>query len=719
MKTFTRTFYYLLAVLLVFGIAFGLRSYAADRLTIDYDEDDYLRAGQEFAHLIRTSDWRGFQETNYRPEHPQLSKIMFGLSIINLPEEPLIPDIPITANPPTTLPRELLHAARTMSAVWGALTAVVVALINPLGGFLLAIHSFTIKYTSQIMMDGFAALMSTATGVAYYYSKIKGGRAGIVLLIASSVLLGMSASSKYLHSAVGFAILIDWFLSARKANQYGRFFKYAFLWGLLSLAVFFLCNPFYWPDPIERIKVTLDAVLGTTTNANVVAANLSMWQQIVTLSSSVPTYWNREGFLLRVDTFIFIFALAGFAATWRKNRFITIWLMVDVFLLMVWRTKWAQYTLVATAPLSFVAAEGIKTSAGNLLEWWRGRYKRSAEAVKPTRRETLRALPWLVPGLIFFIAFTLFPLIFQFAISLTDFNSISIRDGLNGGVWREVWQGLTGQAEPVTALEFPFRSKEVQFIGARSYSPVIEWITFDGTLVFNILWTVFSVTLQVVLGIGAALLLWSKRVRFRRGWQTIFILPWAIPETIGALMWMTIFAPISGWLALAVQDFGNDIPFAFLSEWYRSIDMTSLILLIAGLWYGFPFMMLAATAGLKLIPTDVFDAAAIDGANAWQTLRHVTLPLLTPLIIPAIVIRGIFAFNQFYLLQIFSFLHPHYFLTTLAALSYNIFNPSGFFGANGQFAFSAALNIVTILILIGFVATFNRLSKADEGVTYT
>jgi ABC-type sugar transport system permease subunit len=114
----------------------------------------------------------------------------------------------------------------------------------------------------------------------------------------------------------------------------------------------------------------------------------------------------------------------------------------------------------------------------------------------------------------------------------------------------------------------------------------------------------------------------------------------------------------------------------------------------------------------------VFDASAIDGANAWQTFRHVTLPLLAPLVVPAVIIRGIFAFNQFYLIQIFGFLHGNFSMTTLATLSFNIFNPSGFFGANGQFAISAALNIITLIILIGFVTILNRLTKADEGVTY-
>ncbi|HEX2994736.1 MAG TPA: hypothetical protein VHP14_07930, partial [Anaerolineales bacterium] len=97
----------LFAIALVFAIAFGIRTRAAGSLSIDYDEDDYLRAGQEFAHLIRTSDWNGFLDTNYRPEHPQLAKIMFGLSILNLPEEPLIEDVPITADPAKSLPPDL------------------------------------------------------------------------------------------------------------------------------------------------------------------------------------------------------------------------------------------------------------------------------------------------------------------------------------------------------------------------------------------------------------------------------------------------------------------------------------------------------------------------------------------------------------------------------------------------------------------------------------
>ena len=714
-KTVQATLHYLL-ILLVIMVAFGLRSHASNSLSIDYDEDDYLRAGQEFAHLIRTSNWRGFLETNYRPEHPQLAKIMFGLSILGLPEKPLVADVPITADPAETLPPELLHTARSMSVLWGTITAALLALMNPLGGLLLAIHSFTIKYTSQVMLDGFAALMSTSTALAYYFSKRKSGKAGTVLLMASAVLLGMSASSKYLHSAVGIAILLDWFITAKENDDLKKYFRDAFLWGLLAALVFFVCNPFYWADPVGSIETTYEAVAATTTNPNVERANYPIWQQLMHLSFSVPLAWSNKGFLLHVDGLIFIFAIFGISRTWKGNRFITIWLFVDLFLLLVWRTKWAQYILVATAPLSFVAAEGIKELGRNIASWWRTRNQRRAEAVKTSRRESLRALPWLVPGLIAFALLTILPLVFQFAISMTDFNVTSIRDGFNGGIWRAISSGLTGEI-PVTTIDIGSRANKVNFTGLEAYPVVFRFITGSFTtwniLFFDIMWTVLSVVLQGALGLGAALLLWQSGVRLGKFWQAIFILPWAIPEMIGALMWLNIFTPETGWLALAVKTYGEDIPFGFLNGWERSADLRLVVFLLSAIWYGFPFMMLASSIGLKTVSRDVLDAAAIDGASIWQIFRFVLWPLLLPLLIPAVVVRGIFSFNQFYLFQIFRFSQ-----STLATFSYNIFNPSGGFGAQGQFAISSVINIITVIILMILLILFNRWSKASEGFTY-
>ncbi len=110
-----------------------------------------------------------------------------------------------------------------------------------------------------------------------------------------------------------------------------------------------------------------------------------------------------------------------------------------------------------------------------------------------------------------------------------------------------------------------------------------------------------------------------------------------------------------------------------------------------------------------MIPKEIFEAAAIDGANAWQTLQHMTLPLIRPVLLPAIIIRGIYAFNQFYLFQALPAKEG-----TLANLSYNVFNPSRGFGGGGQFAISAVINIITVLILIVLVSAFNRRMQTRE-----
>jgi len=704
----------ILAIIVVVAIAGSLRLRAVNLLPVDYDEDDYLRAAQQFTQLIRTRDWAGFQETNYRAEHPPLSKILFGVGLLSTPEEPLIPDRPTSAEPDKFLPKDLLRSARTVGAILGTATAALLALVNPLGGALFAFHTFTIKYDSQVMLEALPALTSLVTVAAYLQSKKQKNNTGWLLI--SAVFLGLTAASKYLYCLVAIAVLIDWFLAARKKDDLRYFFQAVAVWGVLAVVIFFAADPYLWPNPIERLKESVLYHAGYAAGASEVqGANFPFWQPFVWLSMS-PSAWHENVFVIAPDLLITVLGLFGLARLWRKDRVYVLWLGIGILFLLLWPTKWPQYILVLTVPLSLAAAETVGLGWEKAQESL-SRRRLGKEAVHFNRREVLRSIPWLVPGLVVFGVFTIFPLIFQFAISLTDFNSISIKDGLNGGVWRAVWEWLTGQAAAVNP-DFPFRSKTVHFLGFSSYTPVFNWITSEGILVFNILWTVLSVVLQTMLGVGAALLLWNKRIRFRRGWQTLFILPWAIPETIGALMWLTVFASSFGWLTLAVQDLGKNIPFAFLNGWEKSPNLTLVVLLIAGLWYGFPFMMLAASAGLKQVPTEVFDAAAIDGASPWQTFRHVTWPLLMPLVVPAIILRGIFAFNQFYLMQIFGFLHGNYYMTTLATLSYNIFNPSGFFSANGQFAFSAALNIITMMILVGFVNLFNRWTKADEGVTY-
>jgi arabinogalactan oligomer/maltooligosaccharide transport system permease protein len=394
--------------------------------------------------------------------------------------------------------------------------------------------------------------------------------------------------------------------------------------------------------------------------------------------------------------------------------------MAGLFLL-VWPTKWPQYLLTITAPLCLSSAEGLRAAVWEPLRR-QVRHGKIREMISSLRhggeifnrystRELRKAWLWLLPGVITLSLIAFFPLIYQGAMAVTDFNAMSIIDGIRGGVWREFWMGITGQIE---AVEVDLGgSTDVHYIGGKLLGPLFIGGIPD-LLVFNILWTVLSVLLQAALGIAVALMLSRDGLRLRNFWRTLFILPWAIPEFVGALIWLRLLDPERGWLSV-IENF----PFqSLLAGLWNDPDKTLILLLLAATWYGFPFIMLAATAGLKLVPQEVYEMAAMDGANRWELFRDVTWPLLLPLVMPAILIRSIFAFNQFYLFYTMDIGFP---TITFATLSYDVFSPtSGQFtgGQGGLFALSAAINIFTMMVLILLILWFNRISRASEGVTY-
>jgi arabinogalactan oligomer / maltooligosaccharide transport system permease protein len=305
-----------------------------------------------------------------------------------------------------------------------------------------------------------------------------------------------------------------------------------------------------------------------------------------------------------------------------------------------------------------------------------------------------------LPGLIALGVIAVFPLIFQVAMSLTDLSSRSLRDGMRGGVWRAVGDGLSGQATPVPVTLFSSHpATQVNYAGPQVLLQLISGGGAD-ILVFNILWTAIVVALQAAFGIAVAVMLNRRGVRFKGWWRTLFILPWAIPEFVGALMWSQVFEPTNGWISLYT---GTEL------AWQSNPATALLIMLVAGVWIGWPVMMLAATAGLKMIPPEVNDAAAIDGAGVWHTFRLITWPLLLPVLAPVLIIRTIFAFNQFYLFYV---MQPPFPIFTLSTISFFFFDANSGFG--GQFAVSAALNVFTVIVLFVLISWFTRRTQAAE-----
>jgi multiple sugar transport system permease protein len=146
--------------------------------------------------------------------------------------------------------------------------------------------------------------------------------------------------------------------------------------------------------------------------------------------------------------------------------------------------------------------------------------------------------------------------------------------------------------------------------------------------------------------------------------------------------------------------------------WRDSPELSLLVLLLAATWMGWPLWMLVATAGLRTIPRSIHEAAALEGASRWRLFAQVTLPLLVPLLAAAFVVRGVAAFNQFYLFWV---LGTDFQTTTLSTFSYSLFNSAS---GPGLFSVSAAINIVTLIALGVLVAWFLRWRQRAERVAF-
>jgi ABC-type sugar transport system permease subunit len=484
------------------------------------------------------------------------------------------------------------------------------------------------------------------------------------------------------------------------------------VWTLVALAAFVAADPYLWPDPVGRLGASLTYHLGYAGSEAVTDTGWPSWQAIVWLAGSVP-FHEPGTFPVALDVVVTLLAAVGFRRLWARQRVMALWLVLALMFLLVWPTKWPQYLLLISAPLCAAAGHGtwiaiLEPVRGRLAAWW---LARSGPAVgrigrwRPAVRDLRRALPWLAPGLLAIIALGLVPLLFETAMSLTDFQRTSIRDGINGGVLREAVGGLTG-AVPARPFNLDAATTDVHFVGLDLLAAFFGGVWLGGNTsamfpAFSVLWMILSVGFQAAVGIGVAIVLARPGVRFVVFWRTLFILPWAIPEFVGAIAWRNIVEPENGWLALL---FGT--PFT----WPDSPDAALLVLLVAGTWVGWPLMMLVATAGLRTIPQAVTDAARLDGAGAVARFRRITLPLLLPLLAPAVVIRAVAAFNQFYLFYV---LQPPDATITTATFSYYVFDSSG---GPGLFAVSAAVNVLTVVALGVVVVWFMRWRARAERV---
>lgn len=158
MRLRTRRIFYILAIISVSLIALGLRMRAVQLLPIDYDEDDYFSAGQHYAAAIREGNLGEIINYSYNYEHPPLTKLVYGLAILPLPQVPQVPEQPSTASPAHYLPKPHFTVDRTVSAVEGTLEVLALSIINPIAGLMLVYTAFSMPFCIWNMRAGFQSI---------------------------------------------------------------------------------------------------------------------------------------------------------------------------------------------------------------------------------------------------------------------------------------------------------------------------------------------------------------------------------------------------------------------------------------------------------------------------------------------------------------------------------------------------------------------------------
>jgi len=173
--------------------------------------------------------------------------------------------------------------------------------------------------------------------------------------------------------------------------------------------------------------------------------------------------------------------------------------------------------------------------------------------------------------------------------------------------------------------------------------------SFYLTLVVTVLWTVANVVLHVTIGLMLAMALRDPWVKLRGVYRVLLILPWAIPNYITALIWKSMFNFNFGSINAVLVALGIEPV-----DWFSSFATAFAANLSTNTWLGFPFMMVVSLGALQSIPRDLDDAAEVDGASRWQRFRHITLPLLKPALLPAVVIGSVWTFNMFNIIYLVS-----------------------------------------------------------------
>lgn len=299
-----------------------------------------------------------------------------------------------------------------------------------------------------------------------------------------------------------------------------------------------------------------------------------------------------------------------------------------------------------------------------------------------------RDYPYLLvsPGVLLLLFTVVFPVLFTFALAFTNYDLFH-----SAPAHLANWVGLG-----------TFK---------RIFTVPIWRSTFFDVLGWTVIWTLISSTLGIASGIGLAVLLHQKEIRFKKFWRTIMILPWAVPGFVTILVFTGLFNESFGGINNMLALIGiHNIP------WMTNAAWTKVALLVMQTWFGFPYIFIVTTGVLQSIPEDLYEAAILDGASAFQKFRSITFPMLMLQMMPIIISQYTFNFNNFGIIYLFNSGGPASPTSTAGGTDILVSWIYKLTMQNGQYALAAALTILlSIFVILIALWQFRRSNAFKEG----
>ena len=277
---------------------------------------------------------------------------------------------------------------------------------------------------------------------------------------------------------------------------------------------------------------------------------------------------------------------------------------------------------------------------------------------------------FITPAMAILLALIIYPLIFSFTKSLTDFNL-----------------GMPGE----------------MFIGLKNYVDALANEIFRQSLGFSVLYSLCATSVEFVLGFGTALLL-QREFLGKRIITVLLILPLMVTPVVVGIIWLLMFQPDFSVLNGLLSLLGVKGPIWLQHKWTARIAV-----IIADVWQWTPFFTLVLLGGLLSLPLDVIEAAKVDGASSFQILRRIKIPILMPLILVVLLIRLIDSFKTFDSIFIMTNGGPG---NATEVLSLHIYR-TGLPFMNVSYA-AAMSYLFLIIMIVGTTILIRRLQRIQE-----